>query len=430
MKKLLFAPFILMPILLTAPAFGADAPVIANSGDTAWMLTSTLLVIMMSIPGLALFYGGLLRRKNALSMLLQVFVIFSLVCVLWALYGYSLAFSGTGPFIGDLAKIFLAGITPNSLTGTIPEYVFSAFQATFAAITVALVVGSFAERVKFSAVLIFSVIWLTLSYLPIAHMVWGGGMLMKRGALDFAGGTVVHINAGVAALVGAFMVGKRVGFGRMAMAPHSLTLTMVGASLLWVGWFGFNAGSAVAANGLAGLAFMNTLVATAAAALSWLLVEWLHKGKPSALGAASGAVAGLVAITPACGFVGPMGAIVLGLIAGAICVWGVTGLKSMLGMDDSCDVFGVHGVGGIIGALLTGVLVDASLGGVGLASGVSVWHQLLVQLESVITTCVISAIAAFIAFKVADLLVGLRVTEDEEREGLDLASHGERAYND
>lgn len=428
MKKMFSLGVAVSALLASLPAW-ADAPT-ANSGDTAWLLTSTLLVIMMSIPGLALFYGGLVRRKNALSVLLQVFVAFSLISVLWAFYGYSLAFTEGNAIIGGLSKAFLAGITPDSVSGSIPEYVFAAFQSTFAAITVALVVGSFAERVKFSAVIIFSVIWFSLCYLPIAHMVWGGGFLSGDGALDFAGGTVVHINAGVAALVGAYMVGKRSGYGRVAMPPHSLTLTMVGASLLWVGWFGFNAGSAVAANGLAGLAFINTLLATAAAALSWLLVEGLLKKKASALGAASGAVAGLVAVTPAAGFVGPMGSIVLGLAAGAVCFWGVTGLKSLLRVDDSCDVFGVHGVGGILGAILTGVLADKSLGGTGLADGVSIAHQLWVQTEAVLVTCVVSAVVAFVAFKVADLLVGLRVSEEEESQGLDVASHGERAYND
>lgn len=419
-----------MLIVLLPAGSAAAAPPVADSGDTAWMLTSTLLVIMMSIPGLALFYGGLVRSKNALSVLLQVFVVFSLVSLLLAFYGYSLAFSGDGTFIGDLSKVFLADITPESVSGSIPEYVYAAFQSAFAAITVALIVGSFAERVRFSAVLIFSVIWFTLCYVPIAHMVWGGGLLADAGALDFAGGTVIHINAGVAALVGAFLVGQRKLYGRAAMAPHSLALTMTGAALLWVGWFGFNAGSAVAANGIAGLAFMNTLVATSAAVLSWLVVEALVKGKPSALGGASGAVAGLVAVTPASGWVGPMGATVIGLLAGGVCFWGVTGLKKLLRVDDSCDVFGIHGLGGILGALLTGVLADASLGGVGLPKQMSILEQLWVQLESVLITCAVSAIAAYIAFKVADLAVGLRVTEDDETQGLDIASHGESAYND
>ena len=416
-----------------APAAAAPVPTL-NTGDTAWMLTSTVLVILMTIPGLALFYGGLGRSKNMLSVLVQVFVIFALITLLWALYGYSLAFSGEGNFVGGFDKLFLKGITPDTLSGllpTIPEFVFVAFQSTFAAITVALIVGSFAERMRFSAVLIFAVLWFTFSYIPMAHMVWGGGMLGKDGALDFAGGTVVHINAGVAGLVGAYMVGKRIGFGKEAMTPHSLTLTMVGASLLWVGWFGFNAGSAGAANGSAGLAFINTTLATAAAAVSWLAGETLHKGKASTLGAASGAVAGLVAVTPAAGFVGPMGSIVLGLIAGLVCLWGVGGLKHMLGADDAFDVFGVHGVGGILGAILTGVFASQSLGGTGgltpdtYAMGAQVW----IQCKTVLVTIVWSGVVAFISYKIADLLVGLRVSEEAEREGLDITSHGEIAYS-
>jgi Amt family ammonium transporter len=414
-----------------APA-AAPAPKL-DSGDTAWMLTSTLLVILMTIPGLALFYGGLARSKNMLSVLVQVFVVFSLISVLWALFGYSFTFGGEGLFVGGAEKLFLKGIAPDTLSGvlpTIPEYVFVAFQGTFAAITVALIVGAFAERIRFSAVLIFSVLWFTFSYIPMAHMVWGGGLLGQDGALDFAGGTVVHINAGIAALVGAYMVGKRIGYGKEAMTPHSLTLTMVGASLLWVGWFGFNAGSAGAANGAAGLAFINTVLATAAATLSWLAGEMLHKGKASMLGAASGAVAGLVAVTPAAGFVGPMGAIVMGLVVGPLCLWGVGGLKRMLGADDAFDVFGVHGVGGIVGAILTGVFAAPSLGGTGgltpdtFAMGAQVW----VQAKSVLVTVVWSGVVAFIAYKVADLIVGLRVSEEAEREGLDISSHGETAY--
>ena len=396
------------------------------------MLTSTLLVILMVIPGLALFYGGLGRSKNMLSVLVQVFVIFSLISLLWAIYGYSLAFSGEGKFFGGFDKVFLKGVTQETFGAlpTIPEYVFFAFQGTFAAITVALVVGSFAERMKFSAVLIFAVLWFTLSYVPMAHIVWGGGLLGADGALDFAGGTVVHINAGVAGLVGAYMVGKRIGFGREALTPHSLTLTMVGASLLWVGWFGFNAGSAGAANANAGLAFVNTVLATSAATLSWIAGEGLHKGKASMLGAASGAVAGLVAVTPAAGFVGPMGAIVIGLISGLVCLWGVGGLKRMLNVDDAFDVFGVHGVGGIIGAILTGVFASQSLGGTGgltpdtFAMGAQVW----VQVKSVLFTMVWSGVAAFISYKIADVVVGLRVSEEAEREGLDITSHGETAY--
>ena len=432
------APAAAAPAPVAAPAAEAPAAAAApvpkiDSGDTAWMLTSTLLVILMTIPGLALFYGGLGRSKNMLSVLVQVFVIFSLISLLWAIYGYSLAFSGEGKFFGGFDKIFLKGVnqeTFGALT-TIPEYVFFAFQGTFAAITVALVVGSFAERMKFAAVLIFAVLWFTFSYVPMAHIVWGGGLLGADGALDFAGGTVVHINAGIAGLVGAYMVGKRIGFGRESMTPHSLTLTMVGASLLWVGWFGFNAGSAGAANANAGLAFVNTVLATAAATLSWIAGEALHKGKASMLGAASGAVAGLVAVTPAAGFVGPMGSIGMGLIAGVVCLWGVGGLKRMLKVDDAFDVFGVHGVGGILGAILTGVFASQSLGGTGgltpdtFAMGAQVW----IQVKSVLFTIVWSGVVAFIAYKIADLLVGLRVSEEAEREGLDITSHGETAYN-
>ena len=415
----------------SAPA-AAPAPHI-DSGDTAWMLTSTLLVILMIIPGLALFYGGLARSKNMLSVLMQVFVVFSLVSILWAVYGYSLAFSGEGNFFGGFDKLFLKGVTQQTFGAlpTIPEYVFFAFQGTFAAITVALIVGSFAERIKFAAVLLFAALWFTFSYVPMAHIVWGGGLLAKDGALDFAGGTVVHINAGIAGLVGAYMVGKRLGFGREAFTPHSLTLTMVGASLLWVGWFGFNAGSAGAANAQAGLAFVNTVLATAAATLAWSAGEALHKGKASMLGAASGAVAGLVAVTPAAGFVGPMGSIVIGAVAGFACIWGVGGLKRMLKADDAFDVFGVHGLGGIIGAILTGVFAAQSLGGTGgatpdtFAMGAQVW----IQVKSVLFTIVWSAVVSFIAYKVVDLLVGLRVSEEQEREGLDISSHGETAYN-
>ncbi len=410
----------------------AVAPVpVLDRGDTAWMLTSTMLVILMTVPGLALFYGGLGRRKNMLSVLMQVFVIFSLASLLWAIYGYSLAFVGEGRFFGGLDRVFLKGIAPDTLSTAlpaIPEYVFVAFQGTFAAITCALIVGAFAERIRFSAVLLFIGLWFTFSYIPMAHMVWGGGLLAKHGALDFAGGTVVHINAGIAGLVGAYLVGKRLGFGREAFTPHSLTLTMVGASLLWVGWFGFNAGSAGAANGVAGLAFVNTVLATAAATLAWIAGEALFKGKPSMLGAASGAVAGLVAVTPAAGFAGPMGSIVLGLIAGFVCLWGVSGLKRMLGADDAFDVFGVHGVGGIIGALLTGVLASPALGGTG-AADFSIAHQVLVQAESVGVTVIWSGIVSLIAYKVADVLIGLRVPEEEEREGLDITAHGETAYH-
>ena len=418
-------------------AFAQEAAAAAaevHKGDVAWIMTSTLLVLMMALPGLALFYGGMVRAKNMLSVLMQVMTVFSLNALLFALYGYSLAFTEASPFIGSLDKVFLSGVTIETLADTftetvkLPEFAFIAFQATFAGITGALIVGAFAERMKFSAVLIFSVIWFTLCYLPICHMVWGpGGYLLEDGALDFAGGTVVHINAGIAGLVGAWMVGKRIGYGREALAPHSLTLTMVGASLLWVGWFGFNAGSNLEATAGAALAFINTLVATAAAVLAWSLGEALIKGKPSMLGAASGAVAGLVAITPACGSVGPMGAIVIGTLSGFICIWGVNGLKHMLGADDALDVFGVHGVGGIVGAILTGVFAAPSLGGTG-AEDFSIASQVWIQTWSVLVTIVWSAVVAFVAYKVADLLVGLRVPEDEERQGLDTTAHGETAY--
>jgi Amt family ammonium transporter len=417
------------PDAASAPAATVD------KGDVAWMLTATLLVVFMAVPGLALFYGGLVRSKNMLSVLMQVLVVFSLIGVLWAVYGYSLAFGGEGLIIAGLDKVFLAGVTVDSLADTftptakLPEYVFIAFQATFAGITCALIVGSFAERMKFAAVLLFSVLWFTFSYLPIAHMVWGsGGYLLGKGALDFAGGTVVHINAGVAGLVGAYVVGKRIGYGKEAMTPHSLTLTMVGAAMLWVGWFGFNAGSNLEATSGAALAFVNTLFATAAAVLSWSLAEALTRGKASMLGAASGAVAGLVAITPACGSVGPMGGIAIGLLAGGVCFWGVTGLKHMLGVDDSLDVFGVHGLGGILGAILTGVFTAPGLGGTGKAD-FSIASQVLIQAEAVLITVVWSAVVAFVAYKIVGAVVGLRVPEEAEREGLDITSHGETAYS-
>jgi len=420
-----------------APAEAAPAPV-PDKGDTAWMMLSTLLVILMIIPGVALFYGGLVRAKNMLSVLTQVMAVFCMISILWVVYGYSLAFGDGGSlnaFIGDTQKMFLAGITADSTAATftdgvvIPELVFVAFQLTFAAITVALIVGGLAERVKFSALMVFGALWFTFSYLPITHMVWAtGGYLFEAGDLDFAGGTVVHINAGIAALVGAIILGKRLGYGRDAMPPHSLPMTMIGASLLWVGWFGFNAGSNLEATGGAGLAFLNTIVATAAAGMSWMIAEWVLRGKPSMLGIASGVVAGLVAITPAAGLVGPMGAIVLGLIAGPACLWGVSGLKKMLGYDDSLDVFGIHGVGGIIGAIGTGIFVSPALGGVGV-DGYSMGSQVVTQATGVLITIVWSAVVAFIAFKLVDMIIGLRVTEEEERQGLDTSSHGERAYN-
>ena len=413
----------------------AAAAVVVEKGDVAWMMLSTLLVIMMAIPGLALFYGGLVRTKNMLSVLMQVMVVFSLIAVLWAAYGYSLAFGGEGLFIADLSKAFLLGVTPDSLADTftdnvkIPEYIFIAFQATFAGITCALIVGSFAERMKFAAVLAFCVLWFTFAYLPIAHMVWGsGGYLLDKGALDFAGGTVVHINAGIAGLVGAYVLGPRLGYGREAMPPHSLTLTMVGAALLWVGWFGFNAGSNLEATSGATLAFVNTLLAPAAAVLAWCIGETVTKGKASMLGAASGAVAGLVGITPACGSVGPMGAIVIGLACGFLCLWGVTGFKRMMGADDSLDVFGIHGIGGIVGALLTGVFTAPGLGGTG-GDDFNIASQLWVQAEGVLITMVWSAVIAYLAYKIVDMVIGLRVSAEDEREGLDITSHGETAYH-
>ena len=453
----------------SAPAAVASTPV-PNKGDTAWMMVSTLLVILMTVPGLALFYGGLVRSKNMLSVLMQVMVTFSLIVVLWFIYGYSLAFTEGNSFIGGFDRLFMKGVWDNA-AGTfanaatfskgvvIPEIVFAAFQATFAGITCALIVGAFAERMKFSAVLAFMVLWFTFSYAPIAHMVWfwagpdaytgkevvdklnaTAGMIWQWGALDFAGGTVVHINAAVAGLVGAFMVGKRIGYGKESMAPHSLTLTMVGASLLWVGWFGFNAGSALEANGFAALAFINTFGATAAAVLAWSVGEALMRGKASMLGAASGAVAGLVAITPAAGNVGVGGALVIGVVAGFACLWGVNGLKHMLGADDSLDVFGVHGVGGIVGALLTGVFNSPALGGPGYvadwvtatavtAADYSIAAQVWTQAKAVLTTIVWSGVVSFVAYKIVDLTIGLRVSEEDEREGLDITSHGETAYS-
>jgi ammonium transporter, Amt family len=447
-----------------APAAAEAAPVAApvlNKGDNAWIMVCATLVILMSIPGLALFYGGLVRSKNMLSVLMQVFTVFCLISVLWVVYGYSLAFTEGNAFFGTLDKMFLSGVTIESVGATfskgvvISELVFVIFQGAFAAITCGLIVGAFAERAKFSAILVFMVIWFTLSYIPMAHMVWywagpdaytsaeagaaagaTAGFLFQHGALDFAGGTVVHINAAIAGLVGAYMIGKRIGYGREAMAPHSLTFTMIGASLLWFGWFGFNAGSALEASGGSALAMVNTWVATAAAALSWMFAEWIFKGKPSMLGGASGAVAGLVAITPAAGFVGVMGAIVIGLLAGIICLWGVNGLKKMLGADDSLDVFGVHGIGGILGALLVAVFADPALGGTGVydyvANAVAPYDmgaQFIAQAKGVITCIVWSAVVSLVAYKLVDIVIGLRVSEEEEREGLDLTAHGETAYH-
>jgi len=454
-----------------APAATAAPAPTPNKGDVAWMLTSTALVLMMSVPALALFYGGLVRSKNMLSVLMQVFVVFSLITVLWCIYGYSLAFTEGNAYFGSLTdRLFLKGTFDSikgefAMAGTFSkgtplyELVFVAFQATFAAITCCLILGSVVERIKFSAVLIFMVIWFTFAYAPVAHMVWfwpgpdaytaanvvdaqnaKAGLLWQWGALDFAGGTVVHINAGVAGLVGAFVLGKRIGFGKEAMTPHNVTMTMIGAALLWTGWFGFNAGSALEANGSAALAFMNTYLATACAVLSWMFGEWAFKGKPSMVGAASGAVAGLVAITPAAGNVGIPGAFVIGLAAGLVCLWGVNGLKKLLKADDSLDVFGVHAVGGILGALLTGVFNSPNLGGpsfpADLVTGTmtspadySILGQLWIQAKAVGVVFVWTAVVAFISFKIADLIVGLRVTEEEEREGLDINSHGETAYH-
>ena len=402
-----------------------------NTGDTAWMLTSTALVLFMTIPGLSLFYAGMVRSKNVLSVLMQCFAITSLVTILWTIFVYSLAFTDGGEYnawIGGLDKALLAGIKPDTLSGTIPEMVFMTFQMTFAIITPALIVGAFAERMKFSAMLIFMALWLIIIYAPICHWVWGGGWIMKLGAIDFAGGTVVHINAGVAGLVAALVLGKRRGYPHVAMPPHNLTYTIIGASMLWVGWFGFNAGSALAANGTAGMAMAVTQIATATAALSWMLVEWITHGKPSALGIASGAVAGLVAITPASGTAGPIGALAIGAAAGIICFLSATKLKRIFGYDDSLDVFGVHAVGGIIGAMLTGVFAAAEFGGVGLASGMTISSQLTIQGISVLTTLVYSGVMSFVILKVIDMILGLRVDEEQESQGLDMSLHDERGY--
>jgi len=409
-----------------------------DKGDTAWMIVATILVLLMIVPGLALFYGGLVRAKNMLSVLMQVFVVACVMMILWVVYGYSLALNGSGggldAYIGDFSKAFLAGVTPDSTVATfsegveIPEYIFICFQMTFAAITPALIVGGFAERMKFSAVLLFSILWSAFVYLPIAHMVWyGGGLLFGMGALDFAGGTVVHINAGIAALVGALVLGPRIGYGKEPLPPHSLVMTLIGGSLLWVGWFGFNAGSNLEANGGTTLAVINTFVATAGATLGWMFMEWMEKGKPSLLGVVSGAVAGLVAVTPAAGLIGPMGAIVLGAVGAAVAFFFCTTVKNAIGYDDSLDVFGIHGVAGIIGSIGTGILVSPSLGGVGL-DGYTMGGQVWTQIVAVLITIVWCGVVSFIIYKVVDLVVGLRVQPDNEREGLDLAEHGERAY--
>ncbi|MDE1189348.1 MAG: ammonium transporter AmtB [Pantoea sp.] len=424
MTKLGLTSLALLPSLAMAAA-----PAVADKADNAFMMICTALVLFMSIPGIALFYGGLIRGKNVLSMLTQVAVTFSLVCVLWMIYGYSLAFSEGNAFFGSFQWAMLKNIELKALMGTFYQYIHVAFQASFACITVGLIVGSIAERIRFSAVLIFVAVWLTLAYLPIAHMVWAGGLLATDGALDFAGGTVVHINAAVAGLVGAYLVGKRAGFGKEAFKPHNLPMVFTGTAILYVGWFGFNAGSASAANEIAALAFLNTVIATAGAVLSWTFGEWALRGKPSLLGASSGFIAGLVAITPACGYVGVGGALIIGLVGGLAGLWGVTTLKKWLRVDDPCDVFGVHGVCGIVGCILTGVFASSSLGGVGYAEGVTMGHQVWIQLFSVGTTIVWSGVVAFIGFKLADMIVGLRVPEDQEREGLDVNSHGENAYN-
>ncbi|AMG98964.2 ammonium transporter [Serratia liquefaciens] len=427
MKKLL--SMLGLSTVTMVPSLALAAPAVADKADNAFMMICTALVLFMTLPGVALFYGGLLRSKNVLSMLTQVTVTFALVCVLWVLYGYSLAFSEGNAFFGGFQTAMLKGIGIDSVTGTFSQMIHVAFQCSFACITVALVVGGFAERIRFSAVVIFAAIWFTISYLPIAHMVWGGGFLAADGALDFAGGTVVHINAASAGLVGAYLLGKRAGFGKEAFKPHNLPMVFTGASILYIGWFGFNAGSASAANGIAALAFLNTVVATAGAILSWTFAEWIVRGKPSLLGACSGCIAGLVAITPAAGTVGVGGALIIGLVGGIAGLWGVVTLKKWLKVDDTCDVFGVHGVCGIVGCLLTGVFTSASLGGTGYAEGVTMGHQVWIQLLSVVITLVWSGVAAFIAFKVAGAIVGLRVPEEQEREGLDVNSHGESAYN-
>jgi len=425
-------PLALGGLLILAPALAvAEEEVVLNSGDTAWMITATALVLLMTIPGLSLFYAGLVRSKNVLSVLMQCFAITGLMSLLWAFYGYSLAATDGGSlnqWIGGLDKLFLAGVTVDSLSGTIPESVFMTFQMTFAIITPALIVGAFAERMKFSALIWFMALWLTLVYVPIWHWVWGGGWIADLGALDFAGGTVVHINAGVAALMAALVLGKRKGYPSTAMPPHNLGLTVVGASMLWVGWFGFNAGSELAADGTAGMAMTVTQLATATAALTWMFAEWINHGKPSVLGIATGAVAGLVAITPASGTAGPMGAIVIGFAGSLFAFIASTKVKKALGYDDSLDVWGVHGVAGIVGAILTGVFADVSLGGAGLEEGVTIGSQVWVQLISVVATLVYGGVVSFILLKLIDSVIGLRVNEEEETEGLDLALHDERGY--
>ena len=411
-----------------APA-AAEEEATLNSGDTAWMIVATVLVLLMTIPGLSLFYGGLVRAKNILSILVQCFAITCLMTILWLIYGYTLAYGEGNAFIGDFSKLFLKGVGVDTIDGSIPESVFFTFQMTFAIITPALIVGAFAERMKFSSVLIFCALWFTFSYVPVWHMVWGGGLISGWDAMDFAGGTVVHINAGVAGLVTCIMLGKRKGYGSTAIPPHSVPLTVIGASMLWVGWFGFNAGSQLAADGTAGMALLVTQVATATAAFSWMIVEWIKTGKPTAVGIATGAVAGLVAITPASGSAGPIGALIIGVAAGVVCYFCATSMKKALGYDDSLDVFGVHGIGGIVGALLTGVCAAEAMGGSGMALD-SMGAQVFAQLKGVVVTIIWSGVVSVVAFKIADLVTGgARVGEDEEDQGLDLNSHGEAGYS-
>lgn len=427
MKKLVSLAALGAAALL--PSWAMAAAPVADKADNAFMMICTALVLFMTLPGIALFYGGLLRAKNVLSMLTQVAVTFAMVCVLWMIYGYSMAFSNGNAFFGGFSMVMLKNIELTALSGTFYQLIHVAFQCSFACITVGLIVGALAERIRFSAVLIFVLIWFTFAYLPMAHMVWAGGFLAELGALDFAGGTVVHINAASAGLIGAYMLGKRAGFGKEAFKPHNLTMVFTGTAILYIGWFGFNAGSASAANEIAALAFINTVIATAGAILSWVFVEWMLRGKPSLLGACSGCIAGLVAITPAAGTVGVGGALIIGLVGGAAGLWGVVTLKKWLRVDDVCDVFGVHGVCGIVGCLLTGVFSSVSLGGTGYAEGVTMGHQVWVQLISVVVCLVWSGVVGFIGFKIADMMVGLRVSEEQEREGLDVNSHGENAYN-
>jgi ammonium transporter, Amt family len=444
MRLLSKLSWVALAVVAAAPALAQDAEpslaeaaettaeVVSNlsAGDTAWMLTSSLLVLFMILPGLALFYGGLVRVKNMLSVLMQCTIITAMVMVLYVLYGYSMSFGGSeSAYWGGLGKMFLAGVTPDSESGTIPELVFVAFQMTFACITPALIVGGFAERMKFSAVVLFVLLWVTIVYFPVAHMAWdAAGLYFTWGAYDFAGGTVVHINAGIAALVAAIVIGPRIGYKKEVMAPHSMTLTLVGAAILWVGWFGFNAGSALGANGAAGLAMMNTFVATAGAVLCWAVLEAMFRGKASMLGAASGMIAGLVAVTPAAGFIGPVGAIVLGIIASAVCYFFVQVVKEKFGYDDSLDVFGIHGIGGIVGAIGTGFLASTAFGGGGYPDGVTMAGQVVTQIKAVGVTIIWCGVVSFILLKLVDMIVGLRVSPETEREGLDLAEHGERAY--